>query len=485
MGTKYNAVASWVAAWTLLAAVVAAPASEQPFPLDSQAARRGPDAPTIGIATATEAGHAVWAGEDEYLTFVWSDAQDLKKLPAAEGQEARTCRISARGAAEYVADRQLKLAGGGFLVDAASSAAFCDRCRRTGVLDVEFVLIPDEKQVAEPAIVMGAFRRNGAADLLLYQRSDTLWLDVLMPPNADRPIRVEFGKLRLGQPNHVLLCYVANMPNDKLVGYLDGKVTLSEDYDGGFSNWSADQVVFGQDLAGERSWRGRIMAIALGHRSYNAAGAAERYEVVRRRFVTAQAATRDNSFVEAGADGRIIRAEGAISKPADANRTVPGDLSVEPSTLHCLGFEWNIEGDDNRNGRVEVRYRRPGEDAWRRALDLLRLRREQIAVSNPEWAWQCGNMYAGSILFLDPGTVYEVQLTLLDPDHAGADAGRSDPAARGPIHVPSSPGQSGQPRPADRDPCRGRRRSGARWRRPHLGREPRGVSLARTTDVPR
>jgi hypothetical protein len=134
-----------------------------------------------------------------------------------------------------------------------------------------------------------------------------------------------------------------------------------------------------------------------------------------------QAAPRDISFVEAGADGRIIRAEGGVSKPADANRTVPGDLYVEPSTLHCLGFEWNVEGDDNRNGRVEVRYRRPGEDAWHRALDLLRLHREQIAVSNPEWAWQCGNMYAGSVLFLDPGTVYEMRLTLLDPDHSGGD----------------------------------------------------------------
>lgn len=285
MWTTERTVVSWVAALTLLATTASTLASEQPFPLGSQAKRQEPAAPTIGAATATEAGHAAWAGADEYLTFVWSDARDLKKLPAAAGQEPRTCRIRARGAAELVADRQLKLAGGGFLVDAASSAAFCDRCRRTGVLDVEFVLIPDEKQVAEPAVVMGAFRQNGAADLLLYQRAGTLWLDVVMPPNADRPIRVELGKLRPGQPNHVLLCYVANMPNDKLVCYLDGKVTLSEDYDGGFSNWSADRIVFGQDLAGERSWRGRIMAIALGHRSYNAAGAAERYEAVRKRFL--------------------------------------------------------------------------------------------------------------------------------------------------------------------------------------------------------
>jgi hypothetical protein len=74
------------------------------------------------------------------------------------------------------------------------------------------------------------------------------------------------------------------MPNDKLVCYLDGKVTFSADYDGGSSNWSANQIVFGRDLTGERSWRDRIAAVALGHRSYNAAAAAQRSQSVREQF---------------------------------------------------------------------------------------------------------------------------------------------------------------------------------------------------------
>jgi hypothetical protein len=309
--------------------------------------------------TETNPTSAAWPGNARHLSFVWADARRPTELSSAEGPAARVCRVSARGAAEYVSDRQMKLAGGGFLVDSSSSAAFCDRCRRTGILDVEFVLIPDEKQLAEPAVVMGAFRRNGAADLLLYQSADTLWLDVVMPPNADRPIRVELGKLRPGQPTHLLLCYVANMPNDKLVCYLDGKVALSDDYDGGFSNWTADQVAFGQDLAGERSWRGRILAVALGHASYNAAGAAERYEAVRRRFVSAECAearASEDSCIDADAGGRILSAEGGRSKPADGNRTVPGDLYVEPSTLHCLGYNTRLNAVNRC--RISARVRR-------------------------------------------------------------------------------------------------------------------------------
>ena len=31
-----------------------------------------------------------------------------------------------------------------------------------------------------------------------------------------------------------------------------------------------------------------------------------------------------------------------------------GELIIEPPTLNCLGFEWYIDGDDNRNAVVEV-----------------------------------------------------------------------------------------------------------------------------------
>ena len=81
-----QAVMSWGAALTWLAATVSTLASEQALPPGSQAASQEPADSTIGAATAAEAGSTAWAGEDEYLTFVWSDARDLKRLPAAEGQ---------------------------------------------------------------------------------------------------------------------------------------------------------------------------------------------------------------------------------------------------------------------------------------------------------------------------------------------------------------------------------------------------------------
>ena len=52
---------------------------------------------------------------------------------------------------------------------------------------------------------------------------------------------------------------------------------------------------------------------------------------------------------------------------------VPGELYAEPPTLLCLGFEWNIEGDDNRNATVSVEYREHGASSWRKAMPLLRI----------------------------------------------------------------------------------------------------------------
>jgi hypothetical protein len=51
----------------------------------------------------------------------------------------------------------------------------------------------------------------------------------------------------------------------------------------------------------------------------------------------------------------------------------PGDWVVDPPTLTNLGFEWSIQGDDNRNATVDVAYRKLRATEWIPALPLLRL----------------------------------------------------------------------------------------------------------------
>jgi len=102
--------------------------------------------------------------------------------------------------------------------------------------------------------------------------------------------------------------------------------------------------------------------------------------------------------------------------------TVPGEFTVEPPTLVSLGFEWRITGDDNRNARVDVTFRKKGEQQWRKGLPLLRLQHELVPGGTPRdggghyFSYVAPNMFAGSLLNLDPGTEYECHFVLTDPD---------------------------------------------------------------------
>ena len=105
---------------------------------------------------------------------------------------------------------------------------------------------------------------------------------------------------------------------------------------------------------------------------------------------------------------------GVAAAPEDL-RVTPGELVVERPTLINLGFEWHIDGDANRNARVQVSFRKQGETTWRDGLPLARLHGEQVVQRNV-FNLVVPNMFAGSLLDLEPGTAYEARFVLSDPD---------------------------------------------------------------------
>jgi hypothetical protein len=56
----------------------------------------------------------------------------------------------------------------------------------------------------------------------------------------------------------------------------------------------------------------------------------------------------------------IVAGQPAAQPAAAAGNRVqvrPGELVIDPPTLINLGFEWIVDGDDNRNAAVDVSYR--------------------------------------------------------------------------------------------------------------------------------
>jgi len=87
---------------------------------------------------------------------------------------------------------------------------------------------------------------------------------------------------------------------------------------------------------------------------------------------------------------------------------------IDPPTIENLGFRWYVEGDNNRNAKVAVAFRKKGQTQWKNGLLMLRVHHE---VSNQQYGpYRTGNLFAGSVLFLEPATSYEVRFTMSDPD---------------------------------------------------------------------
>ena len=130
----------------------------------------------------------------------------------------------------------------------------------------------------------------------------------------------------------------------------------------------------------------------------------------------------------------------ACTAPALAGPDVmAGALTVEPPTLISAGFEWRVAGDDNRNAKVEVRYRKQGETTWHTGLPLMRLQNEKV-TGGAYYTYTAPNMFAGSLFDLTPDTTYKCEFTLSDPDGVGGKAQQTVTVHTRPVPKPATGG---------------------------------------------
>jgi hypothetical protein len=78
------------------------------------------------------------------------------------------------------------------------------------------------------------------------------------------------------------------------------------------------------------------------------------------------------------------------------------------TTIHSIGIEWDITGDTDHDAVATVEYRVSGSGTWKGPGPLLRV------------DYEGRNMLAGSLMFLDPATAYDLRVTLSDPDGGAA-----------------------------------------------------------------
>ncbi len=106
----------------------------------------------------------------------------------------------------------------------------------------------------------------------------------------------------------------------------------------------------------------------------------------------------------------------ATAASSQAARPV-GKPQLERPTLHSLGVYWIVRDDPGRTASVQLDIRKVGTTEWRAGAPLFRVERgahlrEKIGsrIEVPADGW----LFAGSALLLEPGTEYELRVTLVD-----------------------------------------------------------------------
>lgn len=116
-----------------------------------------------------------------------------------------------------------------------------------------------------------------------------------------------------------------------------------------------------------------------------------------------------------------------------------GEVELDPPTLHTIGLSLPVlEGDEDLDASVRVVYRQAGSPTWKEALPLQRVRTDTLSRPVPS-PFPVPEQFAGSVFDLAPDSVYEIRLTVEDPD--GGSAIRTVTAATRalPVDVPGSP----------------------------------------------
>ena len=127
-------------------------------------------------------------------------------------------------------------------------------------------------------------------------------------------------------------------------------------------------------------------------------------------------------------DRLLLLAFGALSAvSALASPVTPGGFETA-ATMHSIGVEWAVSGDSDHDAAATVEYRAAGTASWSSAMNLVRV---DSAV---------GNALAGSIMFLEPGTDYDVRVRLTDPD--GGEDSRTVTVSTSPMPVRPAPSRT-------------------------------------------
>lgn len=216
------------------------------------------------------------------LIFTWETGAKGNQIEDPLTGAIRQCTGKLRGIARFARYHVMELTGGAFVPDNANSRLLT-ACKTSNQLGVELVITPTGELPEEETVILACAKGMDGGNFLLTQQGDWLSWRVKTDDPASAWQRIPLCRLTTGQPHHVVVSYRPGV----LSCYVNGKRTiLRAPLRGGFTNWSAEPLIFGASWAGGHNWSGLLEGIALFNREIGEAEARQRYAAVRERMLS-------------------------------------------------------------------------------------------------------------------------------------------------------------------------------------------------------
>ena len=171
--------------------------------------------------------------------------------------------------------------GGGFTVS-GDTKTLCEEFKKAGGLTLEIIFTAADNDQSGPARILTFSECAHSRNVTLGQEKDALVLRLRTPATGDNGIAPEtiLSRIEAGKPYHCLVSY----GNGTLASYLNGAQVYKETgrVTGDFSNWTAQDLLVGDEWDANRPWKGRVEGFALYGAATIATAAVKRFKETAR-----------------------------------------------------------------------------------------------------------------------------------------------------------------------------------------------------------
>ncbi len=208
------------------------------------------------LSSGAQAQENGWPGEGMSPVFLWEDARSANEVAIEGRSRPRACKlISLQGKSRFGRHFGMETVEGAIFADPNSGLRVFMAAAQNQALGIEALVTPAE--TPQDGWIL-ALAGDGAGGFALAQRGEKLLLD-LATDSDEEATEVLLGTVSAGEPVHV----VVNLRPDQVTAWMNGEQVTQQNVETPFTEWSAENLVFGGSWALQHTWNGNLKGVAI------------------------------------------------------------------------------------------------------------------------------------------------------------------------------------------------------------------------------